>query len=338
MHHDDYLYARRGSTSRGSAARIGRWFGFVAVLAILIGGLELAAQANSDLVGASRGDVMRAFGEPESTLRKGDVDVLIYPDGVRIEIEDDVVIGYRGSVGSGVISRGGTEYAAGEDGNVHKAKPVAIELPVPVATTETEVVAPELPAEPAIEKPEMPDESTVEIPVAEKDAGDEAELLVHEEVDPDHLYDEASAQAEHYLEGFGVVRDPEPPSPAATAIGAILQVVARFGFALLILRITLGWLGRPFYFPDLIKVSLFYTAIRAVMHGIGGLGGNWEFVNIFKVPDIVAFFALAVLLFKFEVTKDGLTALKIAGATIAVTYFLMIGIGIVLVFGLGAVL
>jgi hypothetical protein len=160
--------------------------------------------------------------------------------------------------------------------------------------------------------------------------------MAKEEMDPDHIYDDASAQAEHYLEGFGAVKNPEPPPPAVTAFQAGLQVVARFAFALLILWITLRWLGRPFYLPDLIKVSLLYTAVRAAIHGLGTLGGSWQFINIFEVPDIVAFFSLAILLFKFGVTKDGLTALKIAGATIAVTYFLMIGLGIVLVFGLGS--
>jgi hypothetical protein len=155
-------------------------------------------------------------------------------------------------------------------------------------------------------------------------------------MDPDHIYDEAGAQAEEYLENFGVVEEREAPSPAATAIQTTIQLVGRFVFALLILRLTLGWLGRPFYFPDLIKISLLNTAIRTGLHGLGDLGGNWEFINIFKTPDIVSFVALAILLFKFGVTRDGLTALKIAAATIVVTYFLMIGLGIVLVFGLGA--
>jgi hypothetical protein len=336
--HNDQTNAQRGTFPRGFADRLGRWLALGALLTVLIGGFELAAEDSSNLIGASRGDVMRAFGEPESTLQKGDIDLLIYPDGVRIEIQDDVVINYRGSVGSGIISRGGTEYTAGEDGNVHKAKPVEIELPKPEAAAEPEVAAPEPPeADPVVvEESEASNETPASEPIVEEVATEETPPAAKEEMDPDHLYEDASAEAEKYLEGFGVAEEPEPPSPATIAVREIVQFVARFGFALLILRITLAWLGRPAYFPDLIKVSLIYTAIRAAIHEVGTFEGSWQFINIFEVPDIVAFFSLAVLLFRFGVTKDGLTALKIAAATIMVTYFLMIGLGIVLVFGLGS--
>lgn len=337
----DRLNAQQGIASRFSAVRIFRWFVFVGVLTTFISGFEAIAQQSPNLLGASRGDVMRAFGEPENTLRKGDVDVLMYPDGVRIEIRDDVVIDYRGSVGSGILSRGGTEYAAGEDGNVHEAEQKEIEQTAPAP--EAEVVPAESPmesavVEPIVDEPEAIVEKSADEPLTGEIVAEENQQVVETEMNPDHLYDDAAAQAGKYLEGFGAVKEPEPPPKSATAVRTTIQVVARFCFALLILRITLGWLGRPFYFPDLVKVSLLYTAIRGGIHGIGSLGGQWQFINIFEVPDILAFLALAIMLFKFDVTKDGLTALKIAGATVAVLYFLMMGLGVVLVFGLNAIL
>jgi hypothetical protein len=42
------------------------------------------------------------------------------------------------------------------------------------------------------------------------------------------------------------------------------------------------------------------------------------------------------MLHKFEVTRDGLTALKIAGANALITHFVMMGIGIVIVLTIGA--
>jgi hypothetical protein len=269
-------------------------------------------------LGASRGDVIRALGEPENSLRKGDVDLLVYADGVRIEIRDDQVIRYRGPVGSGVLTRGGTDYTAGEDGNVRKPVESVTEPEESVVAEEAE-----LPPDP----PEMVDE----LPAEEEEAAP-----YDPELDPEGIYDEATANAEKFLGDMGMAPEPEPPPPWATTVGTVVGLFFRTLFVLLVLRLTLAWMGRPCFFPDLIKISLLYTALFAAIEGLGNLGGNWEFLHFFRVSEIAGMFALSIMLHKFEVTRDGLTALKIAGANALITHFVMMGIGIVIVLTIGA--
>lgn len=292
--------------------------GAVAIGIALMCGSMANAQESSKLLGASRGDVIRALGEPENTLRKGDVDLLVYADGVRIEIKDDQVIRHRGPVGSGVLTRGGTDYAAGDDGNIRKPDASAPE-PGELAVAEEA----EVPLDPVELEDELP-------------AEDEEETPYDPELDPEGIYDEATAGAEKFLEDMGMDIEPEPPPPWATAVGAVVGLFFRTVFVLLVLRLTLAWMGRPCFFPDLIKISLLYTALFAAIEGLGKLGGNWEFLHFFRVAEIVGMFVLSIMLYSFEVTRDGLTALKIAAANALITHFVMMGIGIVIVLTIGA--
>jgi hypothetical protein len=313
--HLDVQTPRRRDFRRTLPANFLRLLGAMVALTC---GSGAVAQESSRLLGASRGDVIRALGEPENSLRKGDVDLLVYADGVRIEIKNDQVIRYRGPVGSGVLTRGGTDYSAGDDGNIRK--PVEY-VPEP----EESVVAEE--AEVSPDPPELVEE----LPVEEEEAAP-----YDPEADPEGIYDEATANAEKLLEDMGMATEPEPPPAWATAVGTVVGLFFRTLFVLLVLRLTLAWMGRPCFFPDLIKISLLYTALFAAIEGLGNLGGNWEFLHFFRVSEIIGMFALSVMLYSFEVTRDGLTALKIAGANALITHFVMMGIGIVIVLTIGA--
>jgi hypothetical protein len=127
---------------------------------------------------------------------------------------------------------------------------------------------------------------------------------------------------------------PPPPPPWVGVATECLGMLLRFGLVVLVLSLTMKWMELPFYWPDLMKVSVLYVAVREIVHGLGGLGGMWELLRIFRIDEGVGFFALAILLYRFGVTRDGLTALKIAAATKLVTYFLMIGAMLALTFGL----
>lgn len=318
--HLDAQTPRSDGFSRSFAAEFLRSAGLAALGVILACGSLVLAQESSELLGASRGDIIRAFGQPENTLRKGDVDLLVYADGVRIEIKDDTVIRYRGPVGSGMLTRGGTEYAAGDDGNVRKP------------------AAPEVKPEPGIVvgESEPPSDVEDEEPVDEPLVGEAEAAPYDPESDPEGIYDEAGAQAQKFLEDMGLEAEPEPPPPWVSVVTTTIGLFFRAVFVLLVLRLTLAWMGRPCYFPDLIKISLLYTAMFAAIQGLGGMGGNWEFLHFFRVAEIVGMFALSIMLYSFEVTKDGLTALKIAAANALITHFVMLAIGIVIVLAIGA--
>jgi hypothetical protein len=98
------------------------------------------------------------------------------------------------------------------------------------------------------------------------------------------------------------------------------------------LRIAISWVELPCYMPDVCKVAALYTIIREGMHGLADFGGHWEWIRLFRLDDIIGYVAMMILLFKFKIALSGLTSLKIATATVGVTYFLMLIFGVVLSF------
>jgi len=102
-----------------------------------------------------------------------------------------------------------------------------------------------------------------------------------------------------------------------------------------LLAMAFRWVGLPFLVRDLFKVALLSIAVSAGVSGLGSLGGHWQWLQLFRADEVIGFVVLAVALFRFKLVRTGITALRIAVATKVASYFLMIGIGVALSFGLG---
>jgi hypothetical protein len=133
---------------------------------------------------------------------------------------------------------------------------------------------------------------------------------------------------------LGAENEEEASQPAwAGAVGQVVLGLVRFGFAVLVLRLAINFVELPCYMPDVLKVAALFVVIREGVHGLGGLGGQWQWLRLFYAADIISFIALCWLLVQFKVATQGITALKIAIATEVASYFVMLLIGVAIVFG-----
>lgn len=320
-------------------------FWSVLLVAIALWGATCCSGAEAvDWVGRSREEVVTELGRPQSALQRGDTEVLMYPNSVRIEIRNDVVVAYRAGSGAMIVASDGTRYTPTDKGRVQRVvevtaneeeddEPVVAELDEPVAA-------------PAIAASES-DEAAV---AAETEAADDAAPAdaAEDEGEEDgwsggpggDLVEASNPHsrtiediAEHGLVPDGA--DDEEAPPWANTVTDIVGALLRFGFAVLMLRVAISWVELPCYMPDVMKVAALYTVIREGMHGLGRLGGHWEWVLLFKLDDVVSFFALMILLYKFKVALSGITALKIAIATKGATFLLMAIFMTVIAFAFG---
>jgi hypothetical protein len=144
------------------------------------------------------------------------------------------------------------------------------------------------------------------------------------------------AALEEHVEDMEDFEEEPPPSLAKRLLVLGIEIVFRFGIAVLVLRLSIHLVGVPFFWPDLLKVAVLYLAVREVMHGLGGLGGWWEFIPLFRLDDATSFIILACSLTWFKIAGSGLTALKIAAMTKFVIVGLMLAVGLAVTFGLSA--
>ena len=293
--------------------------------------------ADADWIGHTRAEVVATLGKPNSALHRGDTEVLMFPNEVRVEIRADQVVVFRSGTGAMIVARDGTRYTPSDRGKVTKLD----------EATAAGVGAPPPPA-PAPKQAATADEATEAAAVVEETEQDTVDETAAAEAATDAMVAPSSGgatdqdtqllkMAENY-EDHGKLTEHEVKPPPAW-FGPVRSIVAgllRFGFAFLILRIAISWVGLPCYLPDVAKVSFLYVVIREAVDGLGLLGGYWEFIGLFMVPDVVGSLAQAVLLYRFKIVHTGITALKIVAMTQGVTYFLMLVVGLALTIGLGA--
>lgn len=318
------------------------------------------AETTVNWVGHARAEVVAKLGRPASALQRGDTEILIYPNNVRIEIRDGEVVAHRAGQQAMLVKGDGSRYEPSERGRVRLVEPPpeAFEAeeeeapdvepeprrePTPAsAATSGQATAPTRAAVSAAATPP----SEVEAVASEESEGEVSDEDFEAWAGSTHeALAEADLQmlkmAENYTE-HGRLDDEEfveeEPSSAARAVGAVVLGLIHFGFAMLVLRLAINWVDLPCYMPDVAKVAALYVVIREGVHGLGGLGGHWEWIRLFRGGDVVSFFALCGLLVKFKVATQGLTALKIAVATKVATYIVMAALGVALMFGLQAVL
>lgn len=291
--------------------------------------LVVAPATEADWLGRTRDDVLATLGKPLSALQRGEVEVLMYANDVRVEIRHDVVVAFRGGRGPAIVASDGTRYHATARGKVERVLPAA----APGREKDESGVA-TVPAgsaaspSPSSEVPEVPPDSQA----------DDIEAMT----DPlaagsgDFVHPFATAAEE--LADRGLLPHTAEKSEApgwhwwVTEIGSVLL---RLGFAVLILRIAISWVELPCYLPDVLKVSVLFVVIREGIHGLSQMGGHWQWIELFRLADVASFFGLSILLVQFKIALSGLTALKIAIATVGASYFLMLIVAVGLSFLLG---
>lgn len=308
-------------SAAGARMRLARtaWIG-AALLAWLLSCGAVAAAVSDDLVGLRRDELVQYFGKPESMLRSGDTEFMSFASGMRVELRNDEIIAVHGPAQAVVIADDGTRYIAGEDGKLQSMNAEPRVTFVPKSAPPPDVIS-------AASEVDLSAAALVAPP--ESDAPIDAAPAVV-----------APAEAAGLVQAIErASSDAAPAAPSRRARVAVQSVgaIVRLVLAAVILRIALGWLGLPCYWPDLFKVSVFYVFVRESVHAIGALGGNWELLHFFKVDDVLGFFALAICLHAFHVTRAGLTTLKVAAMTKSVTYVLMMLLGLALTFGLHAI-
>lgn len=293
-----------------------RAFYLLAAIATLVLTPALSGQETS-LVGLTRTAVAEQLGKPQSTLHRGDREILVYANGDRVELIGEQVVAHHPKFEGAVITRDGARYRASPGGTLALTP---ADPSVPAASPQLEGTATATEAAPPADNT-VADEryqpiAGSQLPATENDLPGVADL------DPAKL-----------KENLGFEESAPPPS-WAKPVSSIVGMTARFAIMFVILQIALKWVGQPYYVPDILKTSALYVVVRDGMHALGGLGGMWEMIPLFRVDEIVGLIALALLLFKTEVTRSGLTAMKIAFATHMVTLGLMLAVGLVMTFGL----
>lgn len=314
--------------------RLSALFALVATLTTLVAD---ATAADVNLLGRSRSELEEVLGKPNSRLRRGDGEVLVFGDGVRIEMRDDRVVSVRGGSFGEIIVGDGIRYTIDEKGKATSSKQsTSVVQTEPAPLPEVAVASSE---------PATTDAATLDATVAEEATVAEAQVvgagdlaLVHAAEHPEEALATSNPAVARLLAGHDEeieTADREPPG--AAWVGTLTKMVLHLTVVLVILAVALKWLGLPYVWSDLAKVGVLTVAVREGLHGLGGLGGNWEMLRLFRIDEVISFIALAVALFRFKVVLTGLTALKVAAATKSVAYMLMIGVGVALTFGMLAV-
>lgn len=281
----------------------------------------------TSLIGQSRAAVTAQLGSPQSTLHRGDREILVFANGDRVElIGEEVVAHHSGSEGT-VITRDGTHYRSGADGTLTPERVEEVAPPPAPEDAPATIVAPQ-------------SGEAAEVPATTPPADDTVLGGLYEPVanaplpeDAKDLPGVADLNPERLKEKFGL-EESEPPPSWAKPVSSLIGMTARFAIMMVVLQIALKWVGQPYYMPDVLKISALYVVIRDGLHALGGLGGMWEMVPLFRIDEIVGLLALSLLLFKSEITRNGLTAMKIAFATHMVTLGLMLAVGLAMTFGL----
>jgi hypothetical protein len=275
-----------------------------------------ASVMTPDLVGLSRADVVAVLGRPTAEREAGDVMIMLYANGVRVELRQDAVVAVRGSSSTGeIIGADGARYVPGADGRVRR-----VDSPVPADAA-------------ALPEPDQAaGGGTTGLPMDTVDIEEDEGFSTGAEEGP--VGGALMKELEEHVEAMENPQAEEPVSATKQVLIFALGVVFRFGFTLLVLRIAVHVVEIPFFWPDLTKVAGLCLAVHAFMEGLAELGGLWEFITLFALDDIVTFIILACSLTWFKVAGSGLTALKIAAATQFVVIGLMFAVGLAVAFGL----
>ncbi|MDQ5980361.1 MAG: hypothetical protein QG602_3337 [Verrucomicrobiota bacterium] len=197
-------------------------------LAVLF--LLLASAGAAVRYDMSKAELLQELGKPVSALVRGDREVLIYPNNVRIEIEQGKVVVVKG-----------LDLAAQEAGSA------------PVAAPAEEKAAPEEPKlTPEELKARAEAEAKLEKELAEADAKGRAEM----------------EKAITDLENLGESAD-LPPEPSFSVTGFLTELFVKWVLMLAALKLTCKYWGADVDWSGLMIAAAADTGVRAVIGVIG---------------------------------------------------------------------
>jgi len=278
------------------------------------------AAAPATLVGLTRDDVIAVHGKPSGERTRGDTVLMVYPDGMRIELREGRVISVSGvtaATGGEIVGADGTRYVPGADGNIQR--------PVEIIEAGTRTAATGAPESDGADTP------------AEDAEDADADLPPGGTAPPSVDAARAAAQAAvaEDLAEYEEDESADELSPGMKLVAGIVGAVLHFGLTVLVLWIAIRMVGVPYFWPDLLKVAGLYVAVHGALTSLAELGGYWEFITLFRAQEVVSFLVLACSLTWFKIAGNGITALKIAAGTKVALVALMLGVGLVIAIGLG---
>jgi hypothetical protein len=217
----------------------------------------------------SKEELLKELGKPTSILKKGVREVLIYPNNVRVEIEQGKVVSVKG------IDLAAAEAAA--------ANP-------PPAPAEAESA----PAEPA-------EEAEPKLTRAEQKARDEAEAKAEKEMaDADA---KARAEMEKTItELENLDREPEVmPERSFAIVDFAVELLVKWLLMLAALKLTAKYWSVDIEWKGLMIAAAADTGVRAVVLGIGALMGMY---SVFLADEALAAIVLVMVLRKVSTNQS----------------------------------
>lgn len=189
----------------------------------------------------SRDELLQELGKPTSILARGNREVLIYPNNVRIEIEGGKVVGIKG-----------IDFAAAE------APPAA------VAGEATPPPAPQEDAEPALtpEQQQAQDDAAAQAENASAEASAQARAEMEKAItDLENLGSQAEAM----------------PGPSFSVTDFLVELIVKWLLTLAALKLTSKYWNADIEWSGLMIAAAADTGVRAVVLGIGeGLLGMFS--------------------------------------------------------------
>jgi len=285
------------------------------------------------VVGLPRAAVIEQLGQPTANLHGVGREILVFADGESVELIDGAVVVHHPQSGI-LISSDGTRYRSGANGELIP-EPIIAPAPISMETADPVAEADEAPAPVSLASPETVVEAVIASPPNEPALEESEEPTASAKLPEDEqgLPGVADLDSDKLMEDLGL-EESEPPPSWAKGVTAIISMAARFAIMLVALQIALKWVGRAYYLPDLLKATALSVVVRDGLHALGGLGDWWQMIPLSRGDEIAAALTLALLLFKAEVTRNGLTALTIAGATYVGTLCMMPAVGLAVTFWL----
>ncbi|RXK53832.1 hypothetical protein ESB00_19310 [Oleiharenicola lentus] len=203
--------------------------GWLTVLFLLLASAGAAVRYDM-----SKAELLQELGKPVSVLRRGDREILIYPNNVRIEIEQGKVVVVKG-----------LDLAAQETAPTPAAAPTE-----EVAPTEAEPAEPKL--SPEEQKAQAEAEAKLEKALAESDTKARAEM----------------EKAITDLETLGESAE-HRPEPSFNLTGFFTELFIKWALMLAALKLTCKYWGADVDWSGLMIAAAADTAVRAIVGVIG---------------------------------------------------------------------
>lgn len=232
-----------------------------------------------------KAELLQELGKPTSVLRKGNREVLIYPNNVRIEIEEGKVVSVKG------IDLVAAEAAAANPPPVPAAPAEAKSPAEPGAKTETKAGAEEDDEDlgPTLTPEQQKALAEMQAKLEKESAAASAKATAEIEKAITDLEEASSQPAELEEHGFAV-------------LDFVVELVVKWLLMLAALKLTAKYWGVDIEWQGLMLASAADTAVRAVVIGVGeGLLGMF---SVFYADEAIAAVVLVMVLRKVSTNQS----------------------------------